>query len=72
MAQEAEMVQNFMLQTLAAHDHETAIEVINGAVMRRTITSAFDWERSIEGVNYWASRHCEFVKWYNNENRETN
>lgn len=63
---------SFMLQTLATHEHRTAVEIFNGSLLRRTIASAFDWERSIEGVNYWASRHCEFVKWFENENRRTN
>lgn len=63
---------SFMLQTLAAHDHKTAIEIINGSRMQWTIAFAFDWGYSIEGSSYWTAIHCKFIKWYNNENRETN
>lgn len=38
--------------------------IIKGAADKYTISSAFRWGDTKEGVEYWAEREKQFLKWY--------
>lgn len=39
-------------------------EIISGGYDKNTISSAFCWNTSLKGTEYWGKREYEFLMWY--------
>lgn len=42
----------------------TIDHIVSGNEDKETISNAFLWSTSLEGIEYWGKREYEFLKWY--------
>ena len=43
---------------------ETVDNILEGRYGHSTISAAFKWENTPEGLGYWARRNIEFIRWF--------
>lgn len=43
---------------------ETVDNILEGQYGDRTISSAFKWGNTPEGLSYWSKRNIEFIQWF--------
>lgn len=43
---------------------ETVDNILEGWYGHSTISAAFKWENTPEGLGYWAKRNSEFIRWF--------
>lgn len=46
------------------YDSEFKLRILNGEFLERTISGAFQWDRTKEGHDVWHDRNLEFKNWF--------